>query len=96
MFNDAEEAAHKNYLIKSRFENPENDPAKELAIVNSINLTLHKLLRQSAGYVNDRDSEAVKCLLKDLTKYVATSPSTFSLLLRLHKKQKNIDEGDEA
>ncbi len=51
------------------FRNDEEDPVKDVAIVNSSIFTVRKLLRSKTGYLNARDKVAAEALIKDMKKH---------------------------
>jgi|TARA_B110000285_G_C15023061_1_gene562650 hypothetical protein len=66
--------------VEADFKNEENDPTKDIAIVNSIIFTVRKLLRSSTGYLNHRDNLAAEALITDMKKWCVHSPHLLHLI----------------
>jgi len=97
MAHEADFNSEQRRMLKAEadFKNEDNDPTKDIAIVNSIVFTVRKLLRSSTGYLNHRDTLAAEALMTDMHKWCMHSPHLLHLIKRLHKKRLD-DRKDEA
>ena len=74
--------ADQRSFLKEEFDftNPDNDPIKDIEIVNSLVFTVRKLLRHSNGYLNHRDHKAAEELMTNMTKWCMHSPHLLHLI----------------